>query len=52
MQLFRALEGCSWLKTPVNKDLIKLDLETLQEAGSVRRGGGTTGKYFAEEPMK
>jgi hypothetical protein len=49
MQLVRTLEQCEWLHTPINKDLIKLDLEVLTGAGRVKKGGGTTGKYRAAE---
>ena len=36
-----AYEGC---KAPVNKDLVKLDIEALQEAGEIRR---TQGRKYA-----
>ncbi len=39
-QLLATLESCAWLNgVPVNKDLIKLDIETMAKAGLVRRVG-------------
>jgi hypothetical protein len=34
-EIAAALRGCSWLKTPVSKDLIKMDIGALVESGQV-----------------
>ena len=40
-QLVEQLGRCSWVHAPVNKDLIKTDLEMLAELGKVRRRGNS-----------
>lgn len=37
VQLVEQLRGCSWMKAPASKDLLKLDLEVLQRNHKVRR---------------
>jgi hypothetical protein len=41
VQIVEQLRNCSWLHAPVNKDLLKLDMESLLEAKKVRRRGNT-----------
>jgi hypothetical protein len=38
MQILTQLEGCTWLKTPLTKDLVKMDMLDLQHDVKVRRG--------------
>jgi hypothetical protein len=40
-QLVEQLSRCSWVHAPVNKDLVKVDLEILAELGKVRRRGNS-----------
>lgn len=37
-QILTQLEGCTWLKTPLSKDLLKADIEELQRSEKIRRG--------------
>jgi hypothetical protein len=37
-QILTQLAGCSWLRTPLSKDMLKMDMEDLQKEGRVRRG--------------
>jgi hypothetical protein len=48
VQLVRTLSECEWIKAPVTKDLVKVDLQELQKAGFVRRVGNS-GKWEATE---
>ncbi|XYI02922.1 hypothetical protein ACMHYB_25480 [Sorangium sp. So ce1128] len=48
MQIANALaESCPWNKAPVNKDLVKADLEALDELGRAKRMAGHSGKWRA-----
>jgi hypothetical protein len=49
VQLTRALESCDWLRAPVSKDLVKMDLLELQKAQKARRMAGHSGKWRAIE---
>jgi len=40
-QLLKMLGRCPWLRAPVTKDLVKIDMEELQGDGQVRRIGNT-----------
>ncbi len=40
-QLVEQLGRCSWVHAPVNKDLLKADMEILSELGKVRRRGNS-----------
>lgn len=46
MQLVKALEGCTWVHASVTKDLIKTDLQTLDQEGRAKRIGNS-GKWRA-----
>lgn len=46
-QLLKQMEQCSWLLTQVSKDLVKMDLETLDGLGKAKRVGGGSGKWKA-----
>lgn len=48
-QIVEQLHGCSWVQAPVNKDLLKADLEVLVEAGKVRRRGNSRKWEIAPE---
>jgi hypothetical protein len=49
LQLLEQLGNCSsWMKAPVNKDLLKEDINILKEAGLIRRRGNTTKLELAE----
>ena len=37
-QILERLADCAWLKTPLSKDLLKTDMEDLQNQGKIRRG--------------
>jgi hypothetical protein len=50
MQLLKQLEQCDWLHTPLSKDLIKADLQTLDDQGRAKRIGNS-GKWRATEPI-
>src|SRR5205823_917855 len=39
--ILAALKGCWWLQVPINKDLVKLDLEALARTGRVVRQEST-----------
>jgi len=41
MQLVRTLESCPWQRAPMNKDLVKTDLQVLLDGGVVRRVGNS-----------
>lgn len=41
MQLVDQLNGCDYCRAPVNKDLLKGDMEAMQEAGIIKRIGGS-----------
>lgn len=46
MQLLKAIETCDWVNLPpLSKDVIKLDLESLQKEGEIKRIGNT-GKWI------
>ncbi len=49
MQIVEQLEACAWLKTPLSKDLVKMDLEDLKAAGRVKRVGNTNKWVLATE---
>ncbi len=49
LQIVEQLETCAWLKTPLNKDLMKADIEELKKAGRVKRVGNTNKWALAEE---
>lgn len=44
VQLVERLLGCPWVKAPVNKDLLKADMQILEKEGLVRRRGNS-GKW-------
>jgi len=48
-QLLEQMERCAWLKTPLSKDLIKADMEELQETGKVKRSGNSRKWILGEE---
>jgi hypothetical protein len=48
MQLLKTMETCDWFKVPLNKDILKLDLENMIEDGAIKRIGAT-GKYTRKE---
>jgi hypothetical protein len=53
-QLLEQLRKCSWVHAPVNKDLLKADLEILDQNEKIRRVGNS-GKWElapAKEPVK
>jgi len=39
VQLLKSMETCAWLKQPITKDLLKMDLEALAEEQKARRNG-------------
>lgn len=41
VQIVEQLYNCSWVQAPINKDLLKADLEVLMTAKKVRRRGNT-----------
>lgn len=41
VQILTQMEGLAWLKTSLNKDLVKSDIEDLQREGRVRRVGNS-----------
>lgn len=41
VQIVEQLHNCSWVQAPINKDLLKADLEVLADAKKVRRRGNT-----------
>lgn len=41
VQLVAKLHDCSWVKAPVNKDLVKADMQSLEQAGRVRQRGNS-----------
>lgn len=47
MQLLSQMEECTWLALPINKDLVKMDLETLAKEGRAEKSAGTGGKWRA-----
>ncbi|WP_155798659.1 hypothetical protein [Sorangium cellulosum] len=48
MQIAHTLaESCPWNKAPVNKDLVKADMEALDELGLAKRMAGNSGKWRA-----
>lgn len=38
MQIVHQLNALAWLKAPVAKDLVKMDIEAMRQAGEVKRG--------------
>jgi hypothetical protein len=38
VQIVEELNNCSWVKAPINKDLLKADLEILRSKGKIKRG--------------
>ncbi len=49
MQIVEQLERCPWLKTPLSKDLVKMDMEDLKAAGRVKRVSHTNKWALATE---
>ena len=41
VQIVEQLHNCSWVQAPINKDLLKADLEVLDTAKKVKRRGNT-----------
>lgn len=41
VQLVAKLRDCTWLKAPVNKDLVKADMQVLEKEGKVRQRGNS-----------
>jgi hypothetical protein len=41
VQLVEQLTNCSWVIAPVNKDLLKADVQVLESEGKIRRRGNT-----------
>jgi hypothetical protein len=41
VQIVEQLKGCPWLHAPVNKDILKMDMQTLSGEKKVRRVGNT-----------
>ena len=41
VQIVEQLRNCSWVKAPVNKDLLKADVEIMEAAHKIRRRGNT-----------
>jgi hypothetical protein len=41
VQIVEQLRNCDWVKAPVNKDLLKADLDVLAEAGKIKRRGNS-----------
>jgi hypothetical protein len=41
VQLVEQLQNCEWVHAPVNKDLLKADMEALAQDGKVRRRGNS-----------
>jgi hypothetical protein len=41
VQIVDQLRKCSWVHAPVNKDLLKADMEVLQEREKARRRGNS-----------
>ena len=41
VQIVEQLKKCRWVSAPVNKDLLKADMEELQSGGKVRRRGNS-----------
>lgn len=46
IQLTRTLQHCDWLQAPCSNDLVKFDIQELQESQKIRRVGNT-GKWRA-----
>lgn len=41
LQILNRLKELDWLRTPLNKDLVKADMEEMQQAGLIRRLGNS-----------
>jgi len=41
VQLVAKLNSCAWVKAPANKDLVKIDMQVLEESGLVRQRGNS-----------
>jgi hypothetical protein len=41
VQLVAKLHDCAWLKAPINKDLVKADMEVMEKEGMVRQRGNS-----------
>jgi len=41
VQIVAKLQDCPWVKAPVNKDLLKADMEVLEKGGKVRQRGNS-----------
>lgn len=41
VQLVAKLNSCPWIKAPVNKDLVKADMQVLEKIGKVRQRGNS-----------
>jgi hypothetical protein len=49
-QLVEQLHGCSWVHAPINKDLLKADMEVLKKADKARRRGSSKKWELAPTP--
>ena len=49
IQIVEQLKNCPWVHAPVNKDMLKLDIQALLEAKKVRRVGNTKKWQLAPE---
>lgn len=49
LQITEHLHSCEWLHAPVNKDLVKMDLQALVEDKKIRRRGNTKKYELAPE---
>ena len=54
VQLTKKLAVDDRCNTPINKDLVKVDMKVLEEQGLVRRGGGHSKKWrlLEKKPVK
>jgi hypothetical protein len=50
-QILEQLKRCAWMRAPLNKDLLKVDLEVLQVKKEIRRVGHS-GKWGLVQPKK
>jgi hypothetical protein len=51
LQIVEQLQNCSWMKAPVSKDLLKVDVEVLESERKIRRRGNTR-KWELAPPEK
>jgi hypothetical protein len=52
VQIVEELHNCSWVQAPVNKDLLKADLEILRTKGKIKRGSSKKWGITSKEMEK